>query len=255
MLNTLYGKFGQRPDLPTTKIARDYQEMWDIFNDPELEVMGEDLIEDMLLINYKHKDIENARVGNTSVAIASFVTAYARIELYNELQKIEESSPESVLYFDTDSIVFVHKPGCYHPFIGNYLGEMTDEIAEEFKNDARIEEFYSLGPKTYGFRVSTQSGDKYRLKAKGITQNIASLDSFNFDSIKEKAIAKADGTPTTPSYVPQIQFRTNRQHIVTTKELTKKFDITSDKRIAFGNRTLPYGYDYSVFDFADLMTD
>jgi hypothetical protein len=46
---------------------------------------------------------------NTSVAIASMVTANARLKLYDKIEKIENSAPGRVLYFDADSIISIHK--------------------------------------------------------------------------------------------------------------------------------------------------
>ncbi len=90
------------------------------------------MIADTLLISYKYVDDIDAPEGKTSVAIASFVTAYARLKLLSEIRKIEEKSEGSVLYLDTDSIIFVHKPGNYKPELDNFLGQITDEVVEEF---------------------------------------------------------------------------------------------------------------------------
>ena len=48
---------------------------------------------------------------------------------------------ERVLYFDTDSIIYVHKPDLWNPTIGDKLGEWTDEVPE-----ARIVKFVGMGP-------------------------------------------------------------------------------------------------------------
>ena len=254
MLNSFWGKLAQRPNLPQTKVIKDYVELWDLFNDENIEILGEEMIEEMLLFNYKYIDDANASPGQTSVAIASFVTSYARLKLYSEMEKIENSNPRAVLYFDTDSIVFVHSPGYYAPTVGNFLGEMTDEIIEEYGVGSHISEFYTTGPKTYAYKVSTPSGDKFKFKAKGITQNIESLDYCNFHTIKEKAVNKANETQNTTTLIPQMQFRCNSKHIVSTQHLKKRFNVTSDKRRVLGNETLPYGYvDEDINDFANLM--
>jgi len=51
--------------------------------------------------------------------------------------------------------------------------------------------------------------------------------------------------------VPQMQFRTSKQHQVTTRHLDKQFQVTSDKRRVVGNNTLPYGWVDSVIDDYD----
>ena len=35
---------------------------------------------------------------------------------------------QRVLYFDTDSIFFISRPGEYEPKLGDFLGEFTNEI-------------------------------------------------------------------------------------------------------------------------------
>jgi len=59
------------------------------------------MINDMLIYNYRYVEDNMAKPGNTSVALASFVTSYARLKLLDEIEKIEASAPGSVLYFDT----------------------------------------------------------------------------------------------------------------------------------------------------------
>ena len=230
MLNSFYGKLAQRPDLPVTRLVKEQPEMWNIYNDEDIVVTGDVILENLLLISYKQKDIKDCKVGNTSVAIASFVTAYARLKLYEEMERIEASTPGSVLYFDTDSIVFVQKADTYVPRIGSFLGQMTDEIADEYGTDARLTEFHSIGPKTYAFKIETSSGPKYSLKAKGLSQTVDSSPVLNFNQIRDMAQSTSRSIPCTTVSVPQNQFRTSVQHIVSSHHMTKKFEVTSDKR-------------------------
>jgi hypothetical protein len=67
-------------------------------------------------------------LGNRNVIIASFVTAYARLELFEVLHKLQDS----VLYYDTDSVIFVENRA-WGRYIetGKYLGEMTDKLSEK----------------------------------------------------------------------------------------------------------------------------
>ena len=76
--------------------------------------------------------------------VAAFVTAQARLKLYEPLEKLNER----VLYFDTDSIIYHHKPHLWNPtIVNNRLGEWTDEVP-----NARIVKFVGMGPKNYGYR-------------------------------------------------------------------------------------------------------
>ena len=75
------------------------------------------------------------------------VTGYARIKLYSIIDDIEQSSRGSVLYFDTDSVIFKDGPDVRVPAIGDFLGDMTDEVAKDYGPNAFIDRFASGGPK------------------------------------------------------------------------------------------------------------
>ena len=257
MLNSLWGKLAQRPNQPETKIVYTYQELHNIFNDPQYELLGDFPIDEMILLNYRLKDEKNANPRNTSVAIAAFVTAWARLKLYEIIEQIESSRPGSVLYFDTDSVIFCYEEGCAKPIPGPFLGEMTDEIEEEFGTGAKMIEFYSCGPKVYGYKIEKQDGvfiDKF--KAKGITQSVKAIENLNFNVIKEKAMNKTMDIENENTKVKQMQFRANKHHQVKTNLMLKDFRVTSDKRRIIGNDTLPYGYvDEDIEYFTEMMTN
>jgi hypothetical protein len=234
--------------------VKDYNEAWKLLTNPNIEILGELEINDMLIFNYRLIDDIKARPGNTSVAIASFVTSYARLKLYEEMEKIENDSPGSVIYHDTDSIVFVWNPSQhinrqpYKPKVGNFLGEMTDEIIEEFGADSKMTEFATLGPKTYAFKVKKADGTVVtKMKTKGATQTVEACDVLNFGLFKEHATLMIDGTRADPVMVPQQQFRANKFHYVKTLKMDKRFQATSDKRRIIGNSTLPYGFAESIY--------
>ena len=59
--------------------------------------------------------------GESQVVIAAFTTAYAPLQLYDELEMLER-----VLYYDTDSVIYLTRPGQPEPQLGNYIGDLTD---------------------------------------------------------------------------------------------------------------------------------
>ena len=61
--------------------------------------------------------------SSTILFIAAFTTAWASLKLYSEMDKLGDS----VLYHDTDSIIYISN-GMNDPPLGNYLGEFTDEL-------------------------------------------------------------------------------------------------------------------------------
>ncbi|GIX93570.1 DNA-directed DNA polymerase [Caerostris darwini] len=60
---------------------------------------------------------------STNIFIAAFTAAWARLKLYQEMDKLGEN----VLYHDTDSIIYA-SDGMNDPTLGNFLGEFTDEL-------------------------------------------------------------------------------------------------------------------------------
>ena len=65
--------------------------MHNIITDPKYKVLGDELINDMLLLNYKYTNEEKKTNLNTSVAVACFVTSWARLKLFDDITKIHDS--------------------------------------------------------------------------------------------------------------------------------------------------------------------
>ena len=82
----------------------------------------------------------------TNVVVASFMTAQARLKLF----ECSHTLGQRTLYYDTDSIVFVSKPGQPEPPVGPTLGNLTDKLADH-KVGIYITSFVSGGPKFYAF--------------------------------------------------------------------------------------------------------
>ena len=123
-LNSLWGKFGQRVNMPKTEIICDNKKYWDImFNDKYSNQTFYEIDEERIEMNYKLQDEYIKNDFNTNIAVASFTTSSARLRLYKGLEYLNRQ----VLYHDTDSIVYVYDPN--NPDknkkmeIGDYLGE------------------------------------------------------------------------------------------------------------------------------------
>lgn len=94
--------------------------------------------------------------NRTNIFIAAFTTAWARLELCKYLEQLKEK----VLYFDTDSIIYLGREGLPQVETGLFLGQMKDETA-----GVPIE-FVSGGSKNYGYQL--QNGDT-ECKVRGFT--------------------------------------------------------------------------------------
>ena len=107
-----------------TKYITEVSEFYEILLDDKLDNKNFQFInDDMVQITYNFKDqfVNNSK--NTNVCIACFTKSHARLMLYNKLDYLKEK----VLYFDTDSIIYVDD-GTKKVKTGDMLGNMTDEL-------------------------------------------------------------------------------------------------------------------------------
>ena len=79
----------------------------------------------MVEMRWKNKEEFLKSSGRTNVVLAAYTTAQARLQLYNYLEKLGSR----VMYADTDSIVFTVTKGEWEPSLGDYLGDLTDEVS------------------------------------------------------------------------------------------------------------------------------
>lgn len=256
-LNTLWGKLAQRPNQKQTFVCNTVNDYWKLAKNEEMVVTGELMVnEDTLIMSYKHKNDETSKVGDTSLAISSFVTSWARLKLYEVIDEIQSKEPyNEVLYFDTDSVIFKHKrhypngDSVPKPSVGDYLGDLCDEIAKDYGPNALCTDFVTLGPKVYGLEVLKNGEDEphVSIKVKGVTLNAKTLDKINFESMynlaKDFSDKSGDYSTAQRLLVPQMNIRPSNMQTIETRFFEKTFRATSDKRrMVETNKTLPYGY-------------
>lgn len=244
MLNSFWGKFGQRENQQKTVIIRNTDDYFSLFSNPSIEVCHVTLTSDdkTVLVNYQFREEAADVLPTVNVAIAAYTTTQARLKLYREFQKLGER----VLYGDTDSILYVSKPGMYEPSCGNFLGELTDELEGDYGVGSYIVKFISGGPKTYAFKVYCPKTNEYKsvCKFKGITLNYDNLQMINFDTLEE-LVLKHHG-PSNDNACVKISFnniaRTETHDVITLRQ-TKTFKVTLGKRKIVENfDSVPFGY-------------
>ena len=241
-MNSCYGKLGQSCNMPQALVTKSRSEAWDLICDPDKEILTEERVNDHYIYTFKYIDDIISYPGNTSVVVAAFITANARILLIKEASHLHESG-QHVLYCDTDSLVYVEKPNSYQPDIGPFLGQLSDEVEGEYGFGAKIIEFYTTGPKSYCYKVLKSDGSIVpKIKSKGLTLNVDAMETLTFEAIADKAIKKSRGEDSGATIVKQNQFRLNRQHIISSKHIEKRFRVTQNKRMAIGNDTFPFGW-------------
>lgn len=246
MLNSFWGKLAQKPNKKKTEIVSTYDEYWKLLLDPKKEISGiTEVNEHQLALNWAFKDINDSNPGNYILSIAAYVTAYARLELYEKIDLLETSSPECVLYFDTDSIIYIRNNINYSTIkCGDFLGELKDEIKSNYGKDSKCIKFVSLGPKNYAYQVITKDNKIIEeFKIKGITFNEKTSNKLKFDKMIEMANAYIQTNNEIKMTLPQLQIRCNKNHDLVTKHIDKEYRSVSTKRYIYnGNQTLPYGY-------------
>ena len=124
-LFSFWGKFGKNEHRAQTIAIQDENVWQKIIQDESLMIKDVPIInQDILEVKVMKHEQACKGAKKTSIFIACFTTALARLKLYEELQKLEEQ----VLYYDTDSVIYSWKED--QPFIptGIFLGEMTDEL-------------------------------------------------------------------------------------------------------------------------------
>lgn len=144
-----------------------------------------------------------------------------------------------MLYYDTDSVIYVSREGEYDVPTGEFIGDMTDEL-ETYGPGSYIIEFVSGGPKNYAYKVFSTNSQKEEVvcKVKGISLNYAASQLVNFESIKNMVL-----TPAEPIHITSKNIRRTKEHEVVTTTETKMYKPNSTKRkFASDHSSVPYGY-------------
>ena len=233
-LNNLWGKLSQRSNMTNHEFITEPQKFFEIMNDDIYTVGSVQIInEDCIYVSYCKKGNFEKPPPNTNSVLASFVTAHARIHLYHCLAQIGSR----VLYCDTDSMIYEWSPGESKIPLGEFIGDMADELDGE-----HIVEFVSNGAKTYGFKTS---GGKQVIKCKGFTLNKYASDVLTFDAMKMMATSE-DATSVTVKQ-PTVIRRDLQKRQINTVEEVKRYQKTFDKRVVTaGNRSVPFGYKHGI---------
>ena len=144
------------------------ERFFEFFYSDEFEVCDARIVnENLVEVQYRNVEEFAEQNDKVNVVIAAFTTAYARLKLYDLLELLQDR----VLYYDTDSVIYIHKPDQPDPPLGNYLGDLTDELNGDY-----ITSFVSGGPKNYAYRTKNGKTDT---KIRGITLDYAATGKLN----------------------------------------------------------------------------
>ena len=185
-------------------------------------------------IQYMEKEGFVEENDKVNIVIAAFTTAYARLKLYDLLDLLQER----VLYYDTDSVVYVHEPGKPDPPLGDYLGDLTDEL-----NGGYITTFMSGGPKNYGYVTNT--GEAI-LKIRGISLTYDAGKTINIGTMRDLVdsyVVDGARNEKVTINIPNKITRDKKEKQIVTKRTKKDYRVVYNKRVVNENYdTVPYGY-------------
>jgi len=233
-LNSFWGKFGQRLNMRQTEILHESQAnlFFQLLSDPTKQPLNFHILtNDMLQMEWTYKRDCQPEDNKTNVYLATFTTCWARLKLYSVLEQLNKR----VLYYDTDSVLYVSRPGEFDPPLGDYLGDLTDELDK----GEHIVEFLSGGPKNYAYKTSE---NKETCKVRGFTLNYANSQLINFDSVKQ-IVTDPKSTPTITITNPNkiCRDKNKRKLYNRVEEKTYQMVYTKRRRVD-GYDTVPYGY-------------
>jgi hypothetical protein len=228
----LQGKFAQRKDLPKTAVLSMRKELLQLLNAPNVKVHNViDGIGSKIIINYSDTE---SRTHNTNSIVAAITTCHARILLYQLLHILGER----VLYYDTDSVLFVQRDGEKELPCSNYLGGLANEL-EKFGNGAEIKEYISSGPKDYYLKIKLADGSlKHIRKLKGISLKKNNEEETSGRTLKDLIDGKLDSI--TVDLIRKIQ-KTSGFEIYSVNS-KKDLRMVYNKRARVdAYRTIPWG--------------
>lgn len=228
-LNSNWGRLAMRQHFPNCRVLTTVGERVDFFraqNHFNWTIKDHLTLGDQsTIVNY----VSHKATKGINVAAAAFVTAAGHCVLYDMACQLGFR----VLYCDTDSLVYLHRPGWFQPPIGNKLGDWENELPP----DDFIQEFVALAPKTYAYQ--TRKG-KFVYHAKGINSNATADAAFTLANMREtvmgaqgKLVAKA------------LHFMYSRKDDEGIRSTVIQKHVKGDYQkglIGAEYRTFPYGY-------------
>jgi hypothetical protein len=183
MMNSIYGKFGQRAVWPSTtaftESDEDISRCTHLLRDPTLEIDGFELIprkrgegeedEMIAIVNYKKNYPCSRGDAKKHDIIAAHITAYGR-QMLNEVAQV---LGRNLLYSDTDSLAHaVTEERVYSD--GYRIGDLELEVVN-------ANNFWGNGRKSYMYRTSA---DVLVVKQKGVSLKKSMEPVFSMENMK-----------------------------------------------------------------------
>ena len=236
-LVSFWGKFAQRDKIKKTLHVSEPFDFFKCITDESKIIKNIEFpTTEIAEIHFEETEDFIQTSNKTNIFIAAYTTAQARMKLYQILDILQKN----VVYYDTDSIIYIDKPGISTQIqVGDFLGDLTNEI----EPPNYICEFVSGGPKNYSYKLQTPdtSGNQYICKIKGISLNFSAAQKINFHSMKQLILH--DDTNSIKITDPHKIKRNKKSTEIETVQTVKTYNFTYDKHIVKDDFiTYPYGY-------------
>lgn len=236
-LNSFWDKFGQRLNMKQSSFLyeNEVEKFFQFLTDPKKNLQDFHIVNDDI-IQLEYLDVSNFLPMDfkTNVFVATFTTCWARLKLYDLLML----TGKQALYVDTDSIIFVdHDKTITNTLpIGNFLGELTNEIAAE---DGHITHFVSSGPKSYAYKMLS---GKEVCKVRGFSlESLSNSRLINFSTMKDIVVNKTKDVITVVNSRKISRLARKRKLYNRIEEKEYKMVYTK-RRLLDDLGTLPFGY-------------
>ena len=235
LMNSLYGRFGMIDRFPDITIFDDKKTFSEFMKDPNQEVLNTTSLGEKLMVQHRSEDKDqktelygNLETHNTNVAVASAITAYARIHMSQF-----KNNPDYILYYtDTDSAYF-------DKVLPDNL--VNSKILGKMKLENILDKVIFLAPKMYYLVTETNN---HIYKVKGLTHKVKlTLRDFEKllfkDSFLKKEQSKwrrnlSEGKISILNEVYTLQVTTNKRKLIYENGKligTKPYIINTNKEI------------------------
>ncbi|KAK3925220.1 LOW QUALITY PROTEIN: Putative nuclease [Frankliniella fusca] len=237
------------------------------FDDLPLNLRARVLAEQQYLIDYCHAKKKQRRMelcGYWILFIFSVQSVKGCFTLRNLKFCREDVVKERALYHDTDSVAYISRPREPDLPIGTHLGDLTDQVQEDYGPGSFITEFVAGGPKNYAYKMAVgrdPTNIKVCIKVRGISINKSCDDLITFDNLKAMVMGNTERL-TVP--IPHQIARLPGLKIVTrsTRKIWQAINIK--RRRVCVEHTVPFGYnawtmapeeDQDLIEVMDLLAD
>ena len=228
-----------RNNLSKNVIITNPQQFYALLENEKFEIQDIIMLDDNVLrVVYANVEEYVEENSSSNVVVSLITTDAARKTLYKYMSTVSNSPFSTLLYTDTDSVIFKFKKGHCPLEEGMFLGEMSREY-KEFE----IMEYTGGGPKQYSMLMRNRITNEIKsiLKIRGITLNFENCSLLNYESFKKRVLNSIDVDPILLHYK---RIQPTRTFQIITRDQTKKYEPVCTKGIILKNYIIiPFGFD------------